>query len=198
EVDYEEKIKTQQKNWIGRSFGASVDFTIADEDYKLRVYTTRPDTIFGATYMVIAPEHPIIEDLKEKITNEDAIHAYQEEARKKSDFERGELSKEKTGVKIEGIKAINPLTGKEIPIWISDYVLMSYGTGAIMAVPGHDTRDFEFAQKFDMPIIPVVDTGDEELPITSIDKGIMINSEFLNGLSVKDAKKKIIEYLEEK
>lgn len=198
EVDYEEKIKTQQKNWIGRSFGASVDFTIADEDYKLRVYTTRPDTIFGATYMVIAPEHPIIEDLKEKITNEDAIHAYQEEARKKSDFERGELSKEKTGVKIGGIKAINPLTGKEIPIWISDYVLMSYGTGAIMAVPGHDTRDFEFAQKFDMPIIPVVDTGDEELPITSIDKGIMINSEFLNGLSVKDAKKKIIEYLEEK
>ncbi len=198
EVDYEEKIKTQQKNWIGRSFGASVDFTIADEDYKLRIYTTRPDTIFGATYMVIAPEHPIIEDLIEKITNEDAIHAYQEEARKKSDFERGELSKEKTGVKIEGIKAINPLTGKEIPIWISDYVLMSYGTGAIMAVPGHDTRDFEFAQKFDMPIIPVVDTGDEELPITSIDKGIMINSEFLNGLSVKDAKKKIIEYLEEK
>lgn len=197
-VDYEEKIKIQQKNWIGRSFGASVDFSIKDEDYKLEVYTTRPDTIFGATYMVIAPEHPIIEDLKDKITNHQEINQYQDEAKKKSDFERGELVKEKTGVKIEGIFAINPLTGKEIPIWISDYVLMSYGTGAIMAVPGHDTRDYEFAKKFDMPIIPVVDTGDEELPVTSIDKGIMINSDFLNGLSVKEAKKKIIEYLEEK
>ncbi|MGO3018171.1 MAG: leucine--tRNA ligase [Anaerococcus sp.] len=197
-VDYEEKIKIQQKKWIGRSFGASVDFSIKDEDYKLEVYTTRPDTIFGATYMVIAPEHPIIEDLKYKITNHQEINQYQDEAKKKSDFERGELVKEKTGVKIEGIFAINPLTGKEIPIWISDYVLMSYGTGAIMAVPGHDTRDYEFAKKFDMPIIPVVDTGDEELPVTSIDKGIMINSDFLNGLSVKEAKKKIIEYLEEK
>lgn len=198
EVDYEEKIKIQQKNWIGRSFGASVNFNIKDEDYKLEVYTTRPDTIFGVTYMVIAPEHPILEDLKDKITNHEAIHQYQDEAKKKSDFERGELAKEKTGVKIEGISVLNPLTGKEIPIWISDYVLMTYGTGAIMAVPAHDTRDFEFAEKFDMPIIPVVDTGDEELPVTSIDKGIMINSEILNGLSVKEAKKKIIEHLEEK
>ncbi|MDD7305712.1 MAG: leucine--tRNA ligase [Peptoniphilaceae bacterium] len=197
EVDYEEKIKTQQKNWIGRSYGASIDFNVANEDYKLTVYTTRPDTIFGATYMVIAPEHPIINDLIEKITNIDDILAYQELAKKKSEFERGELAKEKTGVRIEGLNAINPLTGKEIPIWVSDYVLMSYGTGAIMAVPGHDTRDYEFAKKFDMPIIPVVDTGEEELPTTSIDKGIMINSEFLNGLSVKEAKKRIIEYLEE-
>jgi leucyl-tRNA synthetase len=198
DVDYEEKIKTQQINWISRSYGAEVNFPITGEDYDLTVYTTRPDTIFGASYMVIAPEHPMLKKFHDKIENNDEIHEYQDLARKKSDFERGELTKEKTGVMIKGLTATNPLTNKEIPIWISDYVLMTYGTGAIMAVPGHDTRDYEFAKKFEMPIIPVVETGEDELPIVSIDKGKMINSEFLNGLSVKDAKKKIIEYIEEK
>ena len=198
EVDYEEKIKTQQKNWIGRSHGAEINFSLKDKDYKLNVYTTRPDTIFGATYMVIAPEHPMLEEFKDEIKNLDQVKDYQDFAKKKSDFERSELTKEKTGVKLDGISAINPLNGKEIPIWISDYVLISYGTGAIMAVPAHDERDFEFAQKFEMPIIPVIDTGDEDLPTTSIDKGLLINSDFLNGLSVADAKKKIIEFVEEK
>lgn len=197
EVDFEERIKASQINWIGRSHGCDVDFKIKDKDAKLTVYTTRPDTIFGVSYMVVSPEHPILDQYKDEIKNLSAIKAYQEEAKKKSDFERAELNKDKTGVMIEGISAINPLNNKEIPIWVSDYVLMTYGTGAIMAVPAHDTRDFEFAQKFDMPIIPVYDTG-EELPTTDINKGKAINSDFLNGLSASNAKKKAIAYVEEK
>lgn len=196
EVDFEERIKASQINWIGRSHGCDVDFKIKDLDEKLTVYTTRPDTIFGVSYMVVSPEHPILEKYKERIKNFAEIEAYQEEAKKKSDFERSELNKDKTGVMIDGISAINPLNDKEIPIWVSDYVLMTYGTGAIMAVPAHDSRDFEFAKKFDMPIIPVYDTG-EELPTTDINKGEAINSDFLNGLSANDAKKKAIEYVEE-
>ena len=197
-VDYEDRIKAQQINWIGRSNGANVNFAIKDSDYKLTVYTTRPDTIFGVSYMVISPEHPALDEFKEKITNFDEVVSYQEEARKKSDFERAELNKDKTGVMLEGITAINPLSGKEIPIWVSDYVLMSYGTGAIMAVPAHDSRDFEFAKKFDMPIVQVYETeGEAELPLTDINKGRAINSEFLNGLEVADAKQKAIEFIEE-
>ena len=198
-VNYEDRIKAQQINWIGRSKGCNVDFKIKNSDEKLTVYTTRPDTIFGVTYMVISPEHPILDKYKEKINNFDEILAYQQEARKKSDFERSELNKEKTGVMIDGISAINPLSDKEIPIWVSDYVLMTYGTGAIMAVPAHDTRDFEFAKTFDMPIIPVYQTeDDEDLPVTDINKGISINSQFLNGLSATEAKVKAIEYIEDK
>ena len=197
-VDYIERVKVQQKNWIGRSEGMEVDFKTT-ADYTLRVYTTRPDTLFGATYMVISPEHPMIETLRDRIRNMDAILKYREMAAKKSDFERTELAKEKTGVQIEGIMAINPVNGKEIPIWISDYVLMSYGTGAIMAVPGHDTRDWEFAKKFGLPIIEVVSGGNvEEGAYTDIENGIMVNSEFLNGLHVKEAKEKISRWLEEK
>ena len=198
EVDFEDRIKAQQINWIGRSNGANVNFDLKEVDEKLTVYTTRPDTIFGVTYMVISPEHPILEDYKEKIQNYQDVLYYQEKARKKSDFERAELNKDKTGVMLDGISAINPLSGKEIPIWVSDYVLMSYGTGAIMAVPAHDSRDYEFAKTFDMPIIPVYETANkEELPLTDINKGNSINSEFLNGLNVADAKKKSIEYIEE-
>ncbi len=198
DVDYEDRIKAQQINWIGRSNGANVNFNLKEVDEKLTVYTTRPDTIFGVTYMVISPEHPILENYKEKIQNYQDVLSYQEEARKKSDFERAELNKDKTGVMLEGISAINPLSGKEIPIWVSDYVLMSYGTGAIMAVPAHDSRDYEFAKTFDMPIIPVYETENkEELPLTDINKGISINSDFLNGLNATDAKKKSIEYIEE-
>jgi len=198
EVDFEDRIKAQQINWIGRSNGANVNFNLKEVDEKLTVYTTRPDTIFGVTYMVISPEHPILEDYKEKIQNYQDVLSYQEEARKKSDFERAELNKDKTGVMLDGISAINPLSGKEIPIWVSDYVLMSYGTGAIMAVPAHDSRDYEFAKTFDMPLIPVYETANkEELPLTDINKGNSINSEFLNGLNVADAKKKSIEYIEE-
>ena len=197
EVDFEERIKASQINWIGRSHGCDVDFRLKDKEDKLTVYTTRPDTIFGVSYMVVSPEHPVLEKYKDEIKNYQEIEDYQEEARKKSDFERAELNKDKTGVMIEGISAINPLNDKEIPIWVSDYVLMTYGTGAIMAVPAHDSRDFEFAEKFDMPIIPVYDTG-EELPTTDINKGKAINSDFLNGLSAKDAKKNAIEYIEEK
>lgn len=197
EVDFEERIKASQINWIGRSHGCDVDFKIKDLDEKLTVYTTRPDTIFGVSYMVVSPEHPILDKYKDKIKNFSEIEDYQEEAKKKSDFERSELNKDKTGVMIDGLSAINPLNDKEIPIWVSDYVLMTYGTGAIMAVPAHDSRDFEFARKFDMPIIPVYDTG-EELPTTDINKGEAINSDFLNGLSANDAKKKAIEYVEEK
>ena len=199
EVDYEDRIKAQQINWIGRSKGANVDFNIKDTDHKLTVYTTRPDTIFGVTYMVISPEHPILNEYKDKINNFDEVSAYQEEARKKSDFERAELNKDKTGVMLDGLSAINPLSGKEIPIWVSDYVLMTYGTGAIMAVPAHDSRDYEFAKTFDMPIVPVYETdGETELPLTDINQGISINSEFLNGLNATDAKKRAIEYIEEK
>ncbi|WP_287527120.1 leucine--tRNA ligase [Anaerococcus sp.] len=198
EVDFEDRIKAQQINWIGRSNGANVNFNLKEVDEKLTVYTTRPDTIFGVTYMVISPEHPILEDYKEKIQNYQEVLSYQEDARKKSDFERAELNKDKTGVMLDGISAINPLSGKEIPIWVSDYVLMSYGTGAIMAVPAHDSRDYEFAKTFDMPIIPVYETANkEELPLTDINKGNSINSEFLNGLNATDAKKKSIEYIEE-
>lgn len=198
DVDYEDRIKAQQINWIGRSKGANVDFKVKNSDYKLTVYTTRPDTIFGVSYMVISPEHPMLNEFKENINNFDEVISYQDEARKKSDFERAELNKDKTGVMLDGISAINPLSGKEIPIWVSDYVLMTYGTGAIMAVPAHDSRDYEFAKKFDMPIIPVYETeNEEELPLTDINKGISINSDFLNGLNATDAKKKAIEYIEE-
>ena len=204
DVDFLEKIKIQQKNWIGRSEGAEVTFKIADSNEELVVYTTRPDTLFGATYMVVAPEHPIMEKLASRITNMEEIKDYKQKASLKSDFERAELNKEKTGVEIKGIRAINPLTGKEIPIWVSDYVLITYGTGAIMAVPAHDDRDYEFAKKFDIPMIQVVEADSpdavcdlENQAFTDVATGKMINSGFLTGLSVEDAKKKVIEYLEE-
>ncbi|MCX7885585.1 MAG: leucine--tRNA ligase, partial [Caloramator sp.] len=198
-VDYIEKVKTSQKNWIGRSEGAEVDFKIEDTDDIIKIFTTRPDTLFGATYMVLSPEHPLIDKYKDKITNYDKVEEYREIASKKSDFERTELSKEKTGVPLKGIKAINPVNGNTIPVWISDYVLMTYGTGAIMAVPAHDERDFEFAKKFNLPIIEVVKGGNvEEAAFTDTETGILVNSGFLNGLEVKDAKEKIINWLEEK
>ena len=200
-VDYIERVKVSQKNWIGKSQGAEVDFAIAGKDEKLRVYTTRPDTLFGATYMVISPEHPMIEKYKDELKNYDALVEYREMASRKSDFERTELAKDKTGVMIDGLCAINPVNGKEIPIWVSDYVLMSYGTGAIMAVPAHDERDWDFAKKFNMPIIEVVagsDVSVEEAVYTDVATGTLVNSEFLNGLSVAEAKEKIIAFLEEK
>ena len=204
DVNYLDKIKAQQKNWIGRSEGAEVTFKISDSDETLTVYTTRPDTLFGATYMVVAPEHHIIEKLSNKITNMTEVEEYKRKTALKSDFERSELNKEKTGCEVKGIKAINPLTGKEIPIWISDYVLITYGTGAIMAVPGHDTRDHEFATKFNLPIVQVIKSNSDDVvcdvqkeAFTDVETGILINSGFLNDLSVKDAKKKVIEYLEE-
>ena len=199
-VDFIERVKIQQRNWIGRSTGAEVDFSLTVPGRKITVYTTRPDTLFGATYMVLSPEHPLIDELKEQITNFDACMAYREAAAKKSDFERAELAKEKTGVMIEGVRAIDPVNGREIPIWLSDYVLMSYGTGAIMAVPAHDTRDWEFAKKFNMPIIEVVAGGRDvqEEVYTDVADGVLVNSEFLNGLSVAEAKKAIIAWLEEK
>lgn len=194
-VDYFEKIKTQQKNWIGRSTGAEVDFGTTAGD-KLTVYTTRPDTLFGATYMVIAPEHPIIKKWASKISNMQALDEYRVKAEHKSDFERAEVAKDKTGVEIKGVKAINPVNGREIPIFVSDYVLMTYGTGAIMAVPAHDTRDFEFAKKFELQIIEVVKGGDvTKEAFTDCATGIMVNSGFLDGLSVDEAKKKIKEWL---
>ncbi len=198
DLDYVERVKQQQKNWIGKSVGMEVDFTTTVGE-KLRVFTTRPDTIYGATYMVLSPEHPIIEAYKERVENYEALMAYREEAKKKSDFERTELNKEKSGVEIQGIRAVNPLTGQEIPIWISDYVLMSYGTGAIMAVPAHDTRDWEFAKKFDLPIIEVVGGGcvDEEA-YTDIASGVLVNSPLIDGLKVAEAKEKISDYLESK
>jgi len=200
DVDYIERVKVSQKNWIGKSQGAEVQFPIAGKEEKLTVYTTRPDTLFGATYMVVSPEHPMLDKYKDEIQNWDAILQYREQAAKKSDFERSELAKEKTGVSIEGLMAVNPVNGKEIPIWVSDYVLMSYGTGAIMAVPAHDTRDWEFAKKFNLPIIEVVAGGEnvQEKAFTDVATGKLINSEFLNGLEVAEAKKKMIEYLEEK
>ena len=201
DVNYLDKIKIQQRNWIGRSEGAEVKFKIANSDEELLVYTTRPDTLFGATYMVIAPEHKLINKLSDRITNIAEVKDYQNKSALKSDFERSELNKEKTGCEIKGIKAINPLTNKEIPIWISDYVLSSYGTGAIMAVPAHDTRDFEFATKFNLPIVQVVKPIEGTVDLskeafTDVQTGLLINSEFLNDLSVEDAKKKVIEYLE--
>ena len=195
-VDYFEKIKTAQKNWIGRSTGAEVDFTTTAGDM-LTIYTTRPDTLFGATYMVISPEHPIIEKWADKLQNMDAIREYQAAAARKSDFDRTEMNKDKTGVKLECVRAVNPVNGKEIPIFISDYVLMTYGTGAIMAVPAHDTRDWEFAKVFNLPIIEVVKGGEDvqKEAFTDCATGIMVNSEFLDGLSVEDAKVKIKEWL---
>jgi leucyl-tRNA synthetase len=200
-VDYVERIKTQQRNWIGRSTGAEVDFKLTGTDDKLTVYTTRPDTLFGATYMVMSPEHPYIEKYKDRITNYDEVVKYREEASRKSDFERTELAKDKTGVCLNGLTAIDPVNDKEIPIWISDYVLMSYGTGAIMAVPAHDERDWEFAKKFGLPIIEVVAGSDKpvtEQVYTDVAEGKLVNSGFLDGLSVAEAKKKITEFLEEK
>ncbi len=197
-VDYPDRVKAQQKNWIGRSTGAEVDFTATTGD-KLTVYTTRPDTLYGATYMVVSPEHPMIEKWADRLKNIDEVHAYQSEAARKSDFERTEVAKDKTGVRLKGVAAVNPVTGKEIPIFISDYVLVSYGTGAIMAVPAHDTRDWEFAKKFDLPIIEVVKGGDvEKEAFTDCATGIMVNSGILDGLTVDEAKKKITDYLTEK
>ena len=226
DLDFLDKIKAQQKNWIGRSEGAEVNFKIKDTDDTLLIYTTRPDTIFGATYMVVSPEHPFIKKYESKIENLKEVKEYQEKAAMKSDFERAELNKEKTGVEIKGIKVINPLTNEKIPVWISDYVLITYGTGAIMAVPAHDARDFEFAKKFNLPIKPVIipkikDEADKlqneieakfqynfsdsqerlnmemEDPFTDVENGIAVNSGFLNGLESKEAIKKATEYIEE-
>ena len=196
-VDYIERVKVSQKNWIGRSNGAEVEFSLKDKEEKLKIYTTRPDTLFGVTYMVVSPEHPYLDKFKDEIKNYDEIIAYREQAAKKSDFERTELAKEKTGVQIDGLSAINPVNGKEIPIWVSDYVLMSYGTGAIMAVPGHDTRDWEFAKKFGLPIVEVIAGGDvEKEAFTDVATGTLVNSGFLTGMSVEEAKKAIVEWLE--
>ncbi|NLB90955.1 MAG: leucine--tRNA ligase [Clostridiales bacterium] len=195
-IDFIEKVKTQQRNWIGRSEGAEVDFTIAQTQDTIRVYTTRPDTLFGATYMVLSPEHPFLSQWASRIENWEDVLEYQEKATHKSDFERTELSKDKSGVPLIGITAINPVTKKEIPVWISDYVLMSYGTGAIMAVPGHDHRDWEFAKKFGLPIVEVVAGGNvQEASYEDIEKGTLVNSGFLNGLPVEEAKKVITQYL---
>lgn len=203
DVDYIDRVKTSQINWIGRSEGAEVDFRLKDKEDKLRVYTTRPDTLFGATYMVVSPEHPIIDKYKDEIKNWDDIVKYREMASRKSDFERTELAKDKTGVVLDGITAINPINDKEIPIWISDYVLMTYGTGAIMAVPAHDDRDWEFAKKFNLPMIQVVEGKDgpvdiNEAAFTDVATGKMINSGFLTGLSVEEAKEKVKDFLTEK
>ena len=203
DVDYIERVKTSQRNWIGRSEGAEVDFRIKDKEDKLRVYTTRPDTLFGATYMVVSPEHPIIDKYKDKIKNWDAIVEYREMASRKSDFERTELAKDKTGVVLDGLTAINPINDTEIPIWISDYVLMTYGTGAIMAVPAHDDRDWEFAKKFSLPMIQVVEGSEGPVDIdaaafTDVATGKMINSGFLTGLTVEEAKEKVKAFLTEK
>ena len=198
-VDYIDRVKIQQRNWIGKSEGMEIDFNIAGVEDKLRVFTTRPDTIFGATYMVIAAEHPLIEKYKDRIENLDEVLKYRNEVSKKSDFERTELSKEKTGVELKGLRAVNPATGNEIPIWISDYVLITYGTGAIMAVPGHDERDWEFASKFNLPIVEVIQGGNIKLgAYTDTETGILVNSEFLNGLDVDKAKKTISDWLEER
>ena len=194
-VDYPDRVKAQQKNWIGRSTGAEVDFETTTGD-TLTIYTTRADTLYGATYMVISPEHPLIEKWADKLNNMDEIRAYQAAAARKSDFERTEVAKDKTGVLLDGVRAINPVNNKEIPIFISDYVLVSYGTGAIMAVPAHDTRDWEFAKKFDLPIIEVVKGGNvTEEAFTDCATGIMVNSGMLDGLSVDEAKVKIIDWL---
>ncbi len=202
-VDYIERVKTSQRNWIGRSEGAEVDFQLKDKEEKLRVYTTRPDTLFGATYMVVSPEHPLIDKYKDEIKNWDDVAAYRDMAAKKSDFERTELAKDKTGVVLGGITAVNPVNNEEIPVWISDYVLMTYGTGAIMAVPAHDERDWEFAKKFGLPLIQVVEgtegtAGIDKSAFTDVATGKMVNSGFLTGLSVEEAKEKIKDFLEEK
>lgn len=203
DVDYIERVKTSQRNWIGRSEGAEVDFQIKDKEDKLRIYTTRPDTLFGATYMVVSPEHPLVDKYKNEIKNWDDVVKYRELAAKKSDFERTELAKDKTGVVLDGITAVNPVNNEEIPVWISDYVLMTYGTGAIMAVPAHDERDWEFAKKFGLPLIQVVEGSGGAVDInkeafTDVATGKMVNSGFLTGLSVEEAKEKIKDFLEEK
>ena len=197
-VDYPDRVRAQQIHWIGRSTGAQVKFnTTAGQT--VEIYTTRPDTLFGATYMVMSPEHPLIEEWKDRITNVDEVRAYQEEAARKSDFERTEVAKDKTGVRLDGVMGINPVNGREIPIFISDYVLVSYGTGAIMAVPAHDTRDWEFAKKFDLPIIEVVKGGDvEKEAFTDCATGVMVNSGFLDGMTVDEAKKAIVQWLTDK
>lgn len=200
EVDFPERVKIEQKNWIGKSYGAQIDFKVNETGEDLVVYTTRPDTIFGVTYMAIAPEHPIIDELKDRISNFDEIVKYREEAKRKTEFERIELSKEKTGVKVEGINILNPVTNEVIPLYVTDYVMMGYGTGAIMAVPAHDTRDYEFAKKFGIDIKQVVKSESSEVNLdkeafTDIQTGIMVNSGFLNSLTVEDAKEKIIAYI---
>jgi leucyl-tRNA synthetase len=198
DLDFIERVKTQEINWIGRSYGAEVDFGTTAGD-KVTVYTTRPDTLFGATYMVMAPEHELVTAWKDKLANYDAVEAYRAEAARKSDFERTELVHDKTGVKLDGVSAINPVNGREIPIFISDYVLATYGTGAIMAVPAHDTRDWDFAKAFDLPIIEVVAGGNvEEEAYTDVADGVMVNSDFLNGMRVAEAKEAIAKWLEEK
>ena len=197
-VDYVDRVVVQQKNWIGRSYGAEVEFETTEPE-KLVVYTTRPDTLYGATYMVISPEHPYIETWKDKLKNYDEICAYARAAAQKSDFERSEINKDKTGVRLDGVTAVNPLSGEHIPIYVSDYVLMSYGTGAIMAVPAHDTRDYEFAVKFGLPMVEVVAGGDiSKEAYTDIENGTIINSPLINGLSVHDAKERIVEILQER
>ncbi len=200
ETDYIEKVKTQQRNWIGRSEGAEVEFPVKGMDKTIRVYTTRPDTLFGATYVVLSPEHPLVQELRGQIQNREAVDAYIQEAAHKSEFERTELNKEKTGVPLQGVLAVNPVNGREVPVWISDYVLTTYGTGAIMAVPAHDSRDFEFAKKFGLPIIEVVSGGKnvQEEAYTDVQDGILVNSGFLNGMHVKEAIKSMIDFLEEK
>ncbi len=197
-VDYITRAKVQQKNWIGRSEGAQVHFKVVGTEQTLEVFTTRPDTIYGATYMVIAPEHPLVRDYHESISNIEEVHAYQEEAAKKSDFERTELVKDKTGVPLKGLTAINPLTEKEIPIWISDYVMMGYGTGAIMAVPAHDSRDHEFAKAFNLPIVEVISGGEDVQVEAYAGDGTLVNSPIIDGLNVDEAKAKMIAFLVEK
>jgi len=196
DTHFADRIKLGQINWIGKSIGAEVDFNVKDTDKKIKVYTTRCDTLFGATFMVLAPEHPILEELKDKIKNMDEVKEYQKFAKEKTTFERTELNKEKTGVKLDGLVAINPVNGKDVEIWISDYVMMGYGTGAIMAVPAHDERDYEFATKFNIPIIPVIKGEDDTLPY--VGDGIHINSDFINDLNKEDAINKMLEFLEEK
>ena len=198
-LDYIERVKVSQKNWIGRSYGAEVEFKLKGKEEKLTVYTTRPDTLFGATYMVVSPEHPYLDKYKDEIKNWDAIVEYREMAARKSDFERTELAKDKTGVCIDGLTAVNPVNDTEIPIWVSDYVLMGYGTGAIMAVPAHDTRDWEFAKKFDLPIIEVIAGGDvQNEAFTDVATGTLVNSGFLDGMSVAEAKEAITKWLDER
>ncbi len=204
EVNFPPRVKLEQQNWIGRSYGAEIEFGIENKEDKLKIYTTRPDTIYGVTYMAIAPEHPLLEKYKDEIKNYDEIEKYKEEASKKSEFERVELAKTKTGVKVDGLNVINPINNKSVPLWVTDYVMMGYGTGAIMAVPAHDTRDYEFARKFGIDMIQVVASKDnkeislENEAYTDIEDGIAINSEIINGLPVKEAKEKMIDYIEEK
>lgn len=196
EVDYLPRIRIEQENWIGRSYGAEVDFKLKDTEDNLRVFTTRPDTLYGVTFMVMAPEHPLIKKYEKRIRNMDEIRAYQEETKKKTEFERVQLAKGKTGVEIKGLTALNPVNGKEVPVWVADYVMMGYGTGAIMGVPGHDQRDWEFAKKYNIPIIEVIAGGNiEEEAFTDVEDGILINSGMINGLRVKDAIEKITDYL---